>query len=95
VATEVGNGKGAIGVDDELQREMDMSDGPSPDDFRAKVFRDRKYIDDWRVEKMDEGGRYEVAVFSGGDARQRAIRYADREYGEFDEIGLEPYAARP
>jgi hypothetical protein len=26
--------------------------------------------------------------FSGGDARLRAIRYADREYGEFDEIEL-------
>jgi hypothetical protein len=24
-------------------------------------------------------------------ARQRAIRYADREYGAFDEIELEPY----
>ena len=34
----------------------------------------------------------EVATFSGGDERQRAIRYADREYGGvFDEIELEPY----
>jgi hypothetical protein len=30
--------------------------------------------------------------FSGGDARQRAIRYATREYGAYDEIELEPYA---
>jgi hypothetical protein len=46
---------------------------------------------------MDEDGGYEVAVFSGGDPRQRAIRYAEREYGYFDEIELEPYpgAASP
>jgi hypothetical protein len=35
--------------------------------------------------------RSRSAIFSGGDERQRAIRYADREYGEFDEIELEPY----
>jgi hypothetical protein len=26
-----------------------------------------------------------IDLFSGGDARLRAIRYADREYGEFEE----------
>jgi hypothetical protein len=31
-----------------------------------------------------------TAYFSGGDARQRAIRYSDREHGAFDE--LDPYA---
>jgi hypothetical protein len=76
-----------------------MEDAPPPDvnDLRAKVFGDREYPEDWRVEKMDEDGGCEVAVFSGGDARQRAVRYADREYGLFDEIELEPYpgAARP
>jgi hypothetical protein len=41
---------------------------------------------------MDDDGGAEVAIFSGGDARQRAIRYADREYGAFDEIELEPCA---
>ena len=54
-----------------------MSDGPNPDDFRAKVFRDRKHTEDWRVEKMDEDGSSEIAIFSGPDARERAIRYAD------------------
>jgi hypothetical protein len=44
-----------------------------------------------RVEKLDDDGGSEVAIFSGGDARQRAIRYADREYGAFDEIELECY----
>jgi hypothetical protein len=69
-----------------------MNDGPTPDDFRAKVFRDRVHTGDWRVEKLDDDGGSEVAIFSGGDARQRAIRYAAREYGAFDEIELEPYA---
>jgi hypothetical protein len=46
----------------------------------------------------DDGESIEVAIFSGGDERQRAIRYADGEYGEYDEIELEPYQrqqARP
>ena len=63
--------------------------------MRAKLFRDREHTGDWRVEKMDEDGGYEIAMFSGGDARQRAIEYADRVYRDFDEIELEPYAARP
>ena len=71
--------------------QTEMSDGPTPDDFRAKVFRDREHIGDWRVEKMDEDGTSEIAIFSGPGARERAIRYADREYGAFDEIELEPY----
>ena len=66
--------------------------GPSPEDFRAKVFRDREHVGDWRVEKLCEDGEsIEIAIFSGGDARRRAIRYADREYGAFDEIELGPY----
>ena len=69
-----------------------MNDGPTPEDFRAKVFRDRKHTGDWQVEKLlDDGESSEIAIFSGGDARQRAIRHADREYGAFDEIELEPY----
>jgi hypothetical protein len=63
-----------------------MNDGPTPDDFRAKVFRDRVHTGDWRVEKLDDDGEStQIAIFSGDDARQRAIRYADREYGAFDE----------
>ena len=69
--------------------------GPTADDLRAKVFRDREHNGDWRVEKMDEDGGIELALFSGGDARQRAISYADRIYGEFDEIELRPYHRAP
>jgi len=70
--------------------------GPSPDDFRAKVFRGREHIGDWHVEKLCEDGEsIEVAIFSGGDARIRALRYAGHEYGVFDEIELEPYPQKP
>jgi hypothetical protein len=69
--------------------------GPTADDLRAKVFRDREHEGDWRVEKEDEDGGAEIALFSGGDARQRAISYADRQYGDFDEIELHPYHRAP
>jgi hypothetical protein len=66
--------------------------GPSPEDFRAKVFRDREHVGDWRVERMDDDGATEIAIFSGPGSRERAIRYADREYGAFDEVELESCA---
>jgi hypothetical protein len=70
--------------------------GPSSEDFRAKVFRDGERPGDWRVERpCDDGASIEVAIFSGANERLRAIRYADREYGEFDEIELEPYQRSP
>jgi hypothetical protein len=73
--------------------QIQMNDGPTSDDFRAKVFRDRERPNDWRVEKMDDDGGYEVVkVFTGPDAHEQAIRYAEREFGAFDEIDLEPYA---
>ena len=41
---------------------------------------------------MDNDGGYEaVKVFSGPDARDQAIRYAKQEFGDYDEIKLEPY----
>ena len=67
------------------------TDGPTPDDLRAKVFEDRELPGDWRVKKVDTDGGTEVAVFGGPNARERALRYADREYGEFDAIEPEPY----
>ena len=33
-----------------------MSNGPRPEDFRAKVFRDREHTRDWRIEKLEEDG---------------------------------------
>src|ERR1700736_2231053 len=67
-----------------------MSNRPTPDDFRAKVFRDREHTGDWRVEKLnDDRESYDVTIFSGAEARERAIRYADREYAAFYELELE------
>ena len=68
-----------------------MKDGPAPEDFGAKMFTDREHSGTWRVEEMDEDGAAEIAMFSGPYARERAIRYADREYVAFDEIELKPY----
>ena len=73
---------------------MSETETPTIEDLRAKVFRDREREGDWRVEKMDDDGGIELAQFSGGDARQRAITYADRVYGEFDEIE-QPYHRAP
>ena len=53
---------------------------------RAVVFRDHVYGDAWRVEWINDDGGVEIATFSGPGARDRAIRYADRQYGEFEEI---------
>jgi hypothetical protein len=61
------------------------------DDLRAKLFEDRVTPGDWRVERIDEDGSCEVAIFSGPGAYERAVRYADRQYGQFDEISLAPY----
>jgi hypothetical protein len=70
-----------------------MTDGP--DDLRARLFRDREHHADWRVEKLcDDGETIAVAIFSGTDAKERAIRYAIAEYGSYDEIELEPYQRR-
>ena len=63
----------------------------SPDHLRAKLFEDRVTPGDWRVEREDEDGSVEVAIFSGPNARERAVRYADRQYGVYDEISLAPY----
>jgi hypothetical protein len=57
----------------------------------AKVFEDRVTRGDWRVEREGEDGEMEIAIFGGPNAYERAIVYADREYGDFEEIRLAPY----
>jgi hypothetical protein len=57
----------------------------------AKLFEDRGLPGYWRVERTDEDGACEIAIFSGPDAHRRAVLYADRLYGQFDEITLAPY----
>jgi hypothetical protein len=57
----------------------------------ARVFEDRLYPGDWRVEWVDDDGGIELAIFAGPKARERAIKYADRQYGAFEEVTY-PYA---
>jgi hypothetical protein len=67
--------------------------GPFADELRAKVFEDRETPGVWRVEKMDKDGGSEAAeVFTGSDAREQAIRYALRRFGDYDEVKLAPRA---
>jgi hypothetical protein len=40
----------------------------------ARVFEDRQWRGDWWVEWFDDDG---LAIFSGPNARERALRYAD------------------
>jgi hypothetical protein len=67
-------------------------DHPDAEDLlRAKLFEDRVLRSAWRVEKMETDGAIEVAIFSGPNAYRRALRYADVQYGDFDQIWLKPY----
>jgi hypothetical protein len=60
----------------------------------AKVFEDRISPGDWRVEKIDDDGGIEVAIFAGPQARDRAIEYANwRCSGDFKEVNLSPLRA--
>ncbi len=57
----------------------------------AQIFEDRVNPREWRVEWFDDDGRCEVAIFAGPNARERAVRYADRQCGLFEEVELDPY----
>ena len=52
----------------------------------ARVFEDRQFPGEWRVEWVDDDGGSELAIFSGPDARERAIIFADRCYGDYEEV---------
>ena len=57
----------------------------------AKVFEDRETSGQWRDEWFDDDGGCEVEIFTGPDARTRALRYAVQRYSHFVEKKLEPY----
>jgi hypothetical protein len=57
----------------------------------AKVFEDRETPGQWRVEWFDDDGRSVLEIFTGPDARGKALRYAVQKYGHFVEVQLEPY----
>ena len=52
----------------------------------AVLLEDRMYPGEWRVEWYDDDKLSEVAIFSGRDARKRAIQYAELQYGEYEEV---------
>jgi len=52
------------------------------DDRRTKVVEDHAIPGAWRVEKINEGGGYEVfAIFAGPNARRNAVDYAPQLLG--------------
>ena len=57
----------------------------------AKVFEDRHYAGVWRVEWVNDDGDCEIALFAGPRARDRAILYANQQYGSFAQISLSSY----
>ena len=58
----------------------------------ARVFLDRHGNGgEWRVEWFNSDGGCEVAIFSGPNSRDRALRYADQQYAQFEEVSLTSY----
>ena len=55
----------------------------------AIVFEDRMYPGEWRVKWYEDHDLIEVAIFSGRNARERAVRYAEVQYGDYQEIRLD------
>lgn len=65
--------------------------------FVAEVIQDATAPNDWRVEKINNDGSVDVAIFSGPDARVRAIEYTSWKYDDStpDSEREEPRARRP
>ncbi len=63
----------------------------SPRTRALRAILDKLIPGQWRVEWFDDDGGCEVEIFTGSNARERALHYADRQYGDFDELKLDPY----
>jgi hypothetical protein len=57
-----------------------------PGDDPAFLFEDRQTPGDWHVQWTDDDGGFEMAIFSGPRARERAIIFAERCYGGYEEV---------
>jgi len=55
----------------------------------AFVFEDRQTPGDWHVQWTDADGGFEMAIFSGPRARERAIMFAERCYRGYEEVRTE------
>ena len=53
----------------------------------AYLFEDRQTPGDWHVQWTDDDdGGFEMAIFSGPRARERALMFAERCYGSYAEL---------
>jgi len=52
----------------------------------AFVFEDRQSPGDWHVQWTADDGGFEMAIFSGPRARERAVIFAERCYGSYEEV---------
>jgi len=52
----------------------------------AYVFEDRQTPGDWHVQWTADDGGFEMAIFSGSKARERAIMFAERCYGSYEDV---------
>jgi len=50
------------------------------------VFEDRQTPGDWHVQWTADDGGFEMAIFSGPRARERAIMFAERCYGGYEQV---------
>jgi hypothetical protein len=55
----------------------------------AYLFEDRQTPGDWHVQWTDADGGFEMAIFSGPRARERAIMFAERCYGGYEVVGTD------
>ena len=52
----------------------------------AYLFEDRQTPGDWHVQWTDDDGGFEMAIFAGPRAHERAIMFAEQCYGRYEEI---------
>jgi hypothetical protein len=52
----------------------------------AYVFEDRQTPVDWHVQWTADDGGFEMAIFSGPRAHERAIIFAERCYGSYEQV---------
>ena len=55
----------------------------------AYVFEDRQTPGDWHVQWTADYGGFEMAIFSGPRAHERAIMFAERCYGSYEEVRID------
>ena len=55
----------------------------------AFLFEDRQTLGDWHVQWTADDGGFEMAIFSGPRAHERAIMFAERWYGRDEEVHID------